>query len=278
MAYFAQPPTYVNLGTGTYFGGGIADRNVNLGTVPAYSQPLPATVPNPEYKTNPYGLEDDQALEKWGKSKKIVAKDAPEGFMRNLAGLADFATLGIADFDKRGNLFGGEHLPGLTGGSGYGGQAVLGNVPETIANPALKMPQTQMPNMTAGSPVPGGLNMGQYYGTNAAIGQVGNLLGRQQLSGWLDDSYSRALRARQDADAQDVLTSIAMQNTPLGQQNIMSKRQAQYTDAATANYLRKLGAKALSEGAAAKQLAYEPRANMAHSSANVGNWPGVRMG
>tara|TARA_R100001082_G_C4316778_1_gene139281 strand:- start:24 stop:785 length:762 start_codon:yes stop_codon:yes gene_type:complete len=36
-------------------------------------------------------------------------------FTRLLGGLADFATFGISDFDKRGNLFGGEH-----GATGYG--------------------------------------------------------------------------------------------------------------------------------------------------------------
>ena len=33
-------PTYINLGSGTTFGNGYTDRNVNLGTVPVYSQPV----------------------------------------------------------------------------------------------------------------------------------------------------------------------------------------------------------------------------------------------
>ena len=32
----------------------------------------------------------------------------PQGFMRGLAGLADFATFGATDFDKRGDLFEGK--------------------------------------------------------------------------------------------------------------------------------------------------------------------------
>jgi len=44
-------------------------------------------------------------------------------FTRFLGGLADFATFGIHDYDKRGNLWGGEHKKGIlpwVGGSGYG--------------------------------------------------------------------------------------------------------------------------------------------------------------
>jgi len=50
---------------------------------------------------------------------KVVAKDRPKGPLnigRFTTGLADLATFGITDFDRRGNLFGGTHS-----GSGYGG-------------------------------------------------------------------------------------------------------------------------------------------------------------
>ena len=50
---------------------------------------------------------------------KVVAKDRPKGPLnigRLTSGLADFATFGITDFDRRGNLFGGTHSA-----SGYGG-------------------------------------------------------------------------------------------------------------------------------------------------------------
>ena len=50
---------------------------------------------------------------------KVVAKDRPKGPLnigRFTTGLADLATFGITDFDKRGNLFGGTHSV-----SGYGG-------------------------------------------------------------------------------------------------------------------------------------------------------------
>ena len=40
---------------------------------------------------------------------RLVGKDRPGGFMRGLAGLTDWATFGISDWDKRGNLFGGQH-------------------------------------------------------------------------------------------------------------------------------------------------------------------------
>jgi len=43
------------------------------------------------------------------------ASDAAQGFMRGVTGVLDWATFGIWDFDKRGNLGGGKH-----GRSGYG--------------------------------------------------------------------------------------------------------------------------------------------------------------
>ena len=251
MSYFQafQPqPTVINLGSGTYFGAGDTQRNVNLGQAynPAMTMPNPSTMPNPEYKNNPYGLQDDQALEKWGKSKKIVGKDASEGLKRNLQGLADFATFGVWDFDNRGNLGGGKHLPGLAGGSGYGGQAQLGNVPQTIANP-------QTPNVPLdGSPVPGNLNMGKYYANQAGVGVAGHLMGRQFTNQFLDDAYARSLQARQAADAQNVLLSTAMQRTDKGQSQRATEQQNRMLTAAQAKYLNRLGVAALSAESAKK--------------------------
>ena len=42
-------------------------------------------------------------------SGKFEAKDAPKGLNRGLSGLADWATFGVWDFDKKGNLGGGQH-------------------------------------------------------------------------------------------------------------------------------------------------------------------------
>ena len=280
---FQQPNIF--LGSGTTFGNGYTDRNVNLGYAPAFSQPAPinysiptqpAVVPNPEFKTNPYGLEDDQAVEKWGKSKRIVAKDASEGLKRNLQGIADLATLGVFDFDNRGNLFGGKHLPGLRPGSGYGGQAELGKVPKTIPSPTLPTPQ--MPNINAGPPVPGNFNMGKYYGTNAAIGLGGQMMSRAFYNQGLDDYYNRALQARQDRDAQDVLASYAMQRTDKGQSERATEQQNRMFAAAQTNYLRRLGVAALSNAAANKIKGYDRTPNPALSSASVGNWGVQRMG
>tara|TARA_R100000655_G_scaffold803_1_gene3341 strand:+ start:912 stop:1586 length:675 start_codon:yes stop_codon:yes gene_type:complete len=47
---------------------------------------------------------------------RLVAKDRPSGFLGGLASTGDFLTFGISDWDKKGNLFGGQHS-----GSGYGG-------------------------------------------------------------------------------------------------------------------------------------------------------------
>ena len=46
---------------------------------------------------------------------KITTKDRPKGLGRIAAGLGDFLTFGISDWDKRGGLLGGEHT-----GTGYG--------------------------------------------------------------------------------------------------------------------------------------------------------------
>ena len=250
--YFTQPSTTsapnVYLGSGTTFGNGYTDRNVNLG----YG--FPRMESNPEFKTNPYGLEDDQALEKWGKSKRIVGKDASEGLKRNLQGLADFITFGVADFDNRGNLFGGQHLPGLRPGSGYGGQAQLGNVPQTI--PVMPPPtmDTTMGMPTGGSPVPSNLNMGQYLLENTGIGLGNQFLGQWQQNRALDNYYNRALQARQASDAQSVLTSQAMQRTDKGQSERATEQQKRMTAAAEANYLRRLGVAAMSKAAAEKAV------------------------
>lgn len=253
--YFTQPSTTsapnIYLGSGTTFGNGYTDRNVNLG----YG--LPPMAPNPEYATNPYGLEDDQALEKWGKSKRIVGKDAPEGFMRNLAGLADFATFGVYDFDQRGNLFGGQHLPGISGGlggnvegSGYGGQAQLGSVPQTIP----VMPPPTMDMTMGGSPVPSNTNMGSYLLKNTGIGLGNQFLSQWQMNKTLDNIYARELQARKDADAQSVIANLALQRTDKGQSERATEQQKRNTAAAEANYLRRLGVAALSKAAAEKAV------------------------
>jgi len=73
---------------------------------------------------------------------RLVGKDRPGGFMRGLAGVGDWATFGISDWDKQGNLFGGQHSQTGFGkiAPGYekdGGQFVPkeGYVPEDPLNP-----------------------------------------------------------------------------------------------------------------------------------------------
>ena len=247
--YFTQPSTTsapIYLGSGTTFGNGYTDRNVNLG----YG--FPRMEPTPEFKTNPYGLEDDQALEKWGKSKRIVGKDASEGLKRNLQGLADFITFGVADFDNRGNLFGGQHLPGLRPGSGYGGQAQLGSVPQTI--PVMPPPTMDMTMdmPMGGSPVPSNTNMGSYLLKNTGIGLGNQFLSQWQMNKALDNKYARDLQARKDADVQSVIANLALQRTDKGQSERATEQQNRMLGAAQANYLRRAGIAAMSEQAAEK--------------------------
>ncbi len=302
--YFEETPTYVNLGSGTTFGNGYTDRNVNLGAVsnafspPAYYpsspyvtenwgsgyggggyyKPQPQTVANPEYdKNNPYGLEDNQVVMNEGKpNAMIVGKDAPRGWWgipRAIFGGIDAVTnktwLPDTDLDKRGtgrDSYGNLPKPGELGAA-----PVL--VPKTIANPQL--PQ-MVPNAPyQGGPVPSNWKsqLG-YYGTNAAIGQVGTMLGDRQLNKRLDDVYNRELKALQDADAQGVLTSIAMQNTPKGKQEIASRRQEQMSQSALANYYRRLGVAAMSKESAAKAIGGLVRNQYGAGGAvsSLGNW------
>tara|TARA_R100000458_G_C8267221_1_gene242215 strand:- start:41 stop:937 length:897 start_codon:yes stop_codon:yes gene_type:complete len=192
-----------------------------------------------------YQLKPDQAIEKWGKSKRVVGKDAPEGLLRNLAGLADFATFGIYDFDRRGNLFGGKHLPGLSGGlggkvegSGYGGQA-------EVAMPEVAMPQ---PEMTPNVPLPADprtANTGMlgHLGTSAAL-SIGNR--------FLDDYAMRAANnrllqgltaGRQILDPMDVNRSQMFQDTTFGKSKMLdaaTNRTATLTNAALAGAQKNL--------------------------------------
>ena len=119
---------------GTVTNPGMVGRNVDVG---AWSGMQPV-------------LEDDQAVEKWGKSKRVVSKDASEGILRNIQGIGDLVTLGIWDFDNRGNLFGGKHLPGLAGGSGYGGQVEY----EPVQQPTVQLPQGPDAGRPTGSALP----------------------------------------------------------------------------------------------------------------------------
>ena len=85
---------------------GISGRNVDL------NAPIPE---GGQLETRGRGLNQYDAL--------IGESVTKNPFTRFLGGLADFATFGVHDFDKRGNLFGGEHKKGLlpwVGGSGYG--------------------------------------------------------------------------------------------------------------------------------------------------------------
>ena len=142
---------------GTVTNPGMVGRNVDVGAGSGM-QPV---------------LEDDQAVEKWGKSKRVVAKDASEGLLRNIQGIGDLVTLGIFDFDNRGNLFGGEHLPGLRPGSGYGGQVKY----EPVQQPTTNLPQVIGPDAgrPTGSALPGTLDditdwrVRDYYRSKAAM-------------------------------------------------------------------------------------------------------------
>ena len=78
---------FISGGSATYNGGGLVQNFTNGGSVE--------------------NIWSDRILTDSG---KFEAKDAPKGLNRGISGLADWATFGIWDFDKRGNLGGGQHL------------------------------------------------------------------------------------------------------------------------------------------------------------------------
>ena len=287
--YFQETPQYINLGSGTTFGNGYTDRNVNLGTVPAYSQPMPygyptggyyqpqpRSIPNPEFKKNPYGLSDDQMIE----GGKIVGKNRGIGLVGAAQGLADavLGTFGVeTDFDKQGYGWGRGGTPHSK--TGYGGKPTLGSVPQTIPNPNL--PNPQMPGMHVpntpyqGGPVPSTWK-GQlgHYGTNLALGQIQNKVGLGQLSDAMDMAYGKQLRAMQDADNQAFIQSMRMQRTDKGKSERATEQQARATQGALANYYRRLGIAAMSEQAATKAIGGLARNQFGSTGAvsALGNW------
>ena len=260
MGRYFNSPSSPYLGSGTYLGGGIADRNVNLG----YG--FPTMVPNPEFsKSNPYGIGDDQVIMNEGTpDAMIVGKDAPRGwggvpraFFGGIDALTNNTFLPDTDWDKRGR-----------------GRDSYGNLPKPgeLGTAPVKVPEMVMSNtlgnnpQVGGSPVPGNLNMGPYLLENTGIG-----LGNQFLSQWqqnraLDNYYDRALQTRQAADAQDVLLSQAMQRTDKGQSERATEQQSRMLGAAQANYLRRLGIKGMSDSAATKAVGGLTRSQFGSSS------------
>ena len=89
VQYYAKGGPVKNFlsgGSVTYNGGGLVQNFANGGSVE--------------------NIWSDRILTDSG---KFEAKDAPKGLNRGISGLADWATFGIWDFDKRGNLGGGQH-------------------------------------------------------------------------------------------------------------------------------------------------------------------------
>ena len=248
--YFTQPSTTaapnVYLGSGTTFGNGYTDRNVNLG----YG--LPSMVPNPEFsKDNPYGIGDDQVIMNEGTpNAMIVGKGALRGWggiPRAAAGAIDAITnttfLPDTDWDKRG-----------TGRDSYG------NLPKPgeLGAAPVKVPEMVMSNtlginpQVGGSPVPSNLNMGSYLLENTGIGLGNQFLSQWQMNKTLDNIYARELQARKDADAQSVIANLALQRTDKGQSERATEQQQRMLAGAQANYLRRAGIAAMSQQAAEK--------------------------
>ena len=187
---------------------GTGKRNINL-------DKFKPTIPNPEYDVTlsgepQYQLDPGQRVDQWGNTYNVVGENAPGGLGRAGAGLLDFVTFGIGDFDQRGNLFGGEHLPGIRPGSGYGGTPEL--MKQRIVNPNYD--EDYVLRQQLGIEQPGAVpnvNLGKYYGNvalqDAYTGWRDNRLLNTRLaqaSGFLKDANKYAM----DIDRAQMLAAL----------------------------------------------------------------------
>ena len=163
----------LSLGSGMDTGTGKRDIDLNK---------FKKTIPNVEFDVSlpaneQYDLDPGQRVDQWGNSYNVVGENAPGGLGRAGTGLADFLTFGVWDFDQRGNLGGGEHLPGLAGGSGYGGTPSL--LQQRVANPEYD--EDYVLRHQLGIEQPGAVpktSLGKYYG-NVAL--------QDAYTGWRDN-------------------------------------------------------------------------------------------
>ena len=203
-----------------FLGGGQGGVYLGPGTTGRmkYIQPF---IENPE--AGQYDLEEDEAVERWGDSNRVVAKDAPEGVKRNLLGLLDWATFGVADFDRRGNLYGGVHQPGLRPGSGYGGQAEL--EPDRIPNPNYP----GNPNLPGAGPVPY-IDPVSRWGNTVSQDLYTGWRDQRRLNTYLDMASSRLKDANYYAYQLDKAQMYDYMNSPRGQaETALTQQQAMAT-------------------------------------------------
>ena len=92
------------------YGGGPVDLNRFAPTAQDFAGE-PEVLTTDDFKYQPV-LKEGEELDSRG---KITTKDRPKGLGRLAAGVGDFLTFGITDWDKRGGLLGGQHT-----GTGYG--------------------------------------------------------------------------------------------------------------------------------------------------------------
>ena len=178
----------------------------------------------------------DQARENWGDSQRAVAADAPEGVKRNLLGLLDWATFGVGDFDRRGNLYGGVHKPGLRPGSGYGG--IMQPQPQPKPPEADKQPNQPLPD----DPRTTATGQLKHLGMNTVLGKVHQYLDNDTLQRANDRAFNNYIRTKQWLDPNTINFLTAQQMTPYGKSKLLSEatdRTATLTGAATDAATRK---------------------------------------
>lgn len=241
------PPQNVYLGSGTTFGGGYTDRNVNLGTVPlgtgvnpgfshapqlhpGYQSAVQPTLnqaamasqaPAPVTATPQYDLEPGQVIMNKGQDNAmVVGKDAPRGWFgipRAVTGAIDAVTnktwLPDTDWDKRG-----------TGKDSYGNlpdPGELGGAPVLSTEQVPQSPTQQ--NRVLGKAVPSATNMLDYYKHNLGIRTANQLMDNQMINQALNRGFNNLVRTRQFTDPADINFTTRMQQTPFGQSRLANE-------------------------------------------------------
>ena len=222
------------------YGGGPVDLSRFAPTAQEYAgEPNVLTTKDFEYQPV---LEEDQKVQ----GGRIVGKDATEGIGRNLQGLADFATFGIFDFDKRGGLFGGSHS-----GSGYGGKPTEHMLPNVYQqNPSVNP-------MLGGNPIP---NINQVVDANIDYNRRMGPIALQQSQAWENQRLANLPRqyaiqekwldrAAEKAAQRGMRIRAWKEGLPSNVQNIMASKQAQM-GAASSAWAEELKAAATAQQAA----------------------------
>ena len=209
----------------------------------------PEVLTTDDFKYQPV-LKEGEELDSRG---KITTKDRPKGLGRIAAGLGDFLTFGISDWDKRGGLLGGQHT-----GTGYGAKPTDYQLPNVYQQgPQNPYHQQRNPYGMGGNPIP---NIDQVVDANIRYQQEMGPIALQQAQAW-ENQRLRNLnpqmaiqeywldRSAEKAAQRGMKIRAWKEGLPSNVQNIMASKQAQM-GAASSAWAEELKAAATAQQAA----------------------------